>query len=477
MQAADRGGRRAIETGDAPGADRPLLAGAGRGRRPLLQRPGTARPGDRRAGRGRDRRAGAPLPAEPRGDLRGGGDPARGRGPDDDLPDRDGELSGGERGLCRVLLRAVPGPEHRRGRRAAEGGAGRDRRHRSPRRRAGLSEEVSLDVDPRRPAGGRRGGAADPADRVPLPLPDHRRDDRAQGREPAADRLVQAPRRAQQDRLARSRHQGASSPEAPGTTASRSPTPPARTGSRRRCSCPSAPRSGRSPRPGSPAPRWCSRGRVGHRLRRVGDRPRRGRGPRLRPPLRRPGRDRRPGHPRPGAGRGGARPRQGPGPLGGGGLAAGVATAVKESLDGVEVIGVQAEMRDATTLADGIAVKRPGEVTGPLLERLVDEIVSVGESEIAEAIVMLLERTKLVVEGAGAVGRRGAPQRRDRARRQRNHRGDPLGRQHRHRDARRRRPPPRDRNRPAAAPVHDDLTTSPGRSPRCSPASARAAPT
>jgi threonine dehydratase len=49
-------------------------------------------------------------------------------------------------------------------------------------------------------------------------------------------------------------------------------------------------------------------------------------------------------------------------------------------------------------------VKRPGEVTGPLVERLVDEVVAVGESEIAEAIVMLLERTKLVVEGAGAVG-------------------------------------------------------------------------
>jgi threonine dehydratase len=91
-------------------------------------------------------------------------------------------------------------------------------------------------------------------------------------------------------------------------------------------------------------------------------------------------------------------------PLGGGGLASGVAAAVKGSLDGVEVIGVQAEMRDATTLADGIAVKRPGELTGPLLERLVDEVVAVGESEIAEAIVMLLERTKLVVEGAGAVG-------------------------------------------------------------------------
>jgi threonine dehydratase len=91
-------------------------------------------------------------------------------------------------------------------------------------------------------------------------------------------------------------------------------------------------------------------------------------------------------------------------PLGGGGLASGVATAVKASLHGVEVIGVRAELGDATTLADGIAVKGPGQVTGPLLERLLDDTVEVGESEIAEAIVLLLERTKLVVEGAGAVG-------------------------------------------------------------------------
>jgi threonine dehydratase len=91
-------------------------------------------------------------------------------------------------------------------------------------------------------------------------------------------------------------------------------------------------------------------------------------------------------------------------PLGGGGLASGVATAIKGSLDGVEVIGVRAELGDATTIADGIAVKQPGKVTTPLLERLLDETVAVGEDEIAEAIVMLLERTKLVVEGAGAVG-------------------------------------------------------------------------
>jgi threonine dehydratase len=87
-------------------------------------------------------------------------------------------------------------------------------------------------------------------------------------------------------------------------------------------------------------------------------------------------------------------------PVGGGGLAAGVAIAIKESKDDVEVIGVQS----LCPLADGIAVKHPGELTGPLLDRVLDETVSVGEDAIAEAIMMLLERTKLVVEGAGAVG-------------------------------------------------------------------------
>jgi threonine dehydratase len=107
-------------------------------------------------------------------------------------------------------------------------------------------------------------------------------------------------------------------------------------------------------------------------------------------------------------------------PVGGGGLASGIAAAIKGSRDGVEVIGVQAEacaavpgsltegrpvaVEGASTLADGIAVKQPGAVTLPLLESLVDEIAVVGEDAIADAIVMLLERKKLVVEGAGAVG-------------------------------------------------------------------------
>jgi threonine dehydratase len=87
-------------------------------------------------------------------------------------------------------------------------------------------------------------------------------------------------------------------------------------------------------------------------------------------------------------------------PIGGGGLAAGIATALKESRDDVEVIGIKAHY----PLADGIAVKHPGEITGPLLERLLDDLVTVDEDAIADAIMLLLERTRLVVEGAGAVG-------------------------------------------------------------------------
>jgi threonine dehydratase len=87
-------------------------------------------------------------------------------------------------------------------------------------------------------------------------------------------------------------------------------------------------------------------------------------------------------------------------PVGGGGLVAGIATAIKESREGVEIVGIQAH----ATLADGVAVKQPGEITGPLLEGLVDQMAEVGEEEIADAIMLLLERTKLVVEGAGAVG-------------------------------------------------------------------------
>jgi len=102
-------------------------------------------------------------------------------------------------------------------------------------------------------------------------------------------------------------------------------------------------------------------------------------------------------------------------PLGGGGLASGVAIAVKSLMPHVRVVGVQAEVcapyaghatsgGPVATLADGIAVKHPGEVTRPLVERWVDEIVTVTEDAIADAMVMLMDRAKLYVEGAGAVG-------------------------------------------------------------------------
>jgi threonine dehydratase len=106
-------------------------------------------------------------------------------------------------------------------------------------------------------------------------------------------------------------------------------------------------------------------------------------------------------------------------PLGGGGLAAGTAIAVKARLPGARVVGVQAEAcapyidslaahrpigaRSANTICDGIAVKRPGDFTLPLVERYVDDVVTVSDDEVAEAMVLLLERSKLVVEGAGAV--------------------------------------------------------------------------
>lgn len=102
-------------------------------------------------------------------------------------------------------------------------------------------------------------------------------------------------------------------------------------------------------------------------------------------------------------------------PLGGGGLISGTAIAVKTVRPDVRVIGVQASLcapyaggavveGAVLTLADGIAVKYPGRVTGPLVERWVDEVVTVDEDSIADAMVLLMDRAKLYVEGAGAVG-------------------------------------------------------------------------
>ena len=95
-------------------------------------------------------------------------------------------------------------------------------------------------------------------------------------------------------------------------------------------------------------------------------------------------------------------------PIGGGGLAAGIALALRAVKRGVRIVGVQAEGTlpggSGYTIADGIAVKRPGELTMAILDEVLDDKVAVGDEEISEAIVLLLERTKLVVEGAGAVG-------------------------------------------------------------------------
>lgn len=106
-------------------------------------------------------------------------------------------------------------------------------------------------------------------------------------------------------------------------------------------------------------------------------------------------------------------------PIGGGGLISGVATALAELAPRCQVIGVQAEAATAATqsfrqgkrlavaarptIADGIAVGQPGALTLPIMQRLVRDVVTVSEEETAHAILVLLERTKLLVEGAGAV--------------------------------------------------------------------------
>lgn len=97
-------------------------------------------------------------------------------------------------------------------------------------------------------------------------------------------------------------------------------------------------------------------------------------------------------------------------PIGGGGLAAGLAIALRTLRPGVRIVGVQAEAcsplaggtEHRYTIAEGIAVKQPGQLTSAIIGELVDEIVTVTDEQISHAIVLLLERTKLLVEGAGA---------------------------------------------------------------------------
>ena len=90
-------------------------------------------------------------------------------------------------------------------------------------------------------------------------------------------------------------------------------------------------------------------------------------------------------------------------PVGGGGLIAGIALALRELKPKLRIVGVQAGL-SGYTIADGIWVKHPGEFTTRILDEVVDDAVDVSDEEISETIVLLLERSKLVVEGAGAVG-------------------------------------------------------------------------
>ncbi len=143
-------------------------------------------------------------------------------------------------------------------------------------------------------------------------------------------------------------------------------------------------------------------------------------------------------------------------PVGGGGLAAGIATALRGLRPDVRLVGIEVD-RHTHTIADGIAVKQPGELTMSILDRLLDDLVVVGDHEISDAITLLLERSKLLVEGAGAVsvaallvgqGRRLGPGLRG-----------ALGREHRSDDAHL-RPPARD-DRRGSLPGHADTARRP----------------
>jgi len=106
-------------------------------------------------------------------------------------------------------------------------------------------------------------------------------------------------------------------------------------------------------------------------------------------------------------------------PIGGGGLISGIATAIKESRPGVKVFGVEpagsnsmylscragqvTELKGVNTLADGLRTSKPGELTFPVVQKYVDDILLVEEEEIKAALVTLLERGKLLAEPSGAV--------------------------------------------------------------------------
>jgi threonine dehydratase len=89
-------------------------------------------------------------------------------------------------------------------------------------------------------------------------------------------------------------------------------------------------------------------------------------------------------------------------PLGGGGLAAGISLSLRERSTGQRIVGVVCQ--PGLTIADGISVKSRGELAGSILDHTLDDIVEVSDEEISDALVLCLERKKLLVEGAGAVG-------------------------------------------------------------------------
>ena len=134
-------------------------------------------------------------------------------------------------------------------------------------------------------------------------------------------------------------------------------------------------------------------------------------------------------------------------PIGGGGLIGGIACALKETKPAIRVVGVQTSrlpsmaraveaghpvtLDPATTIADGIAVRRAGDVTFPLVANYVDEIVTVDEDEVASSILTLLEREKTLAEGAGAAGLAALLQHRDVAAKGRAYSGAGLWRHYR----------------------------------------------
>jgi threonine dehydratase len=107
-------------------------------------------------------------------------------------------------------------------------------------------------------------------------------------------------------------------------------------------------------------------------------------------------------------------------PIGGGGLIAGIAIAARALRPSIKIIGVQAAgaagcrvsldaeelstLPSIMTIADGIAVKRPGALTFPIIQKLVDDVVLVNDEAIISAVLLLMERSKMLVEGAGAAG-------------------------------------------------------------------------